>query len=208
MVGHADGIVAILPLKALAQAKSRLAPALGDRARRELVAWMLARVVAACRASALVSELLVVAGDEAAAVLARSLGTGVLVEPAPGLAAAMAAADRATASAPATLTVAADLPLARGEDLDAVCRAVTAARAVVVAPTRDGGTAALLRRPAGVIVPGYGPGSASAHLRAARRAGVTAVRLDVERLAHDVDTAEQLRATLTLAGARNRLASG
>lgn len=184
--------VAVVPLKALDQAKSRLAGHLGERRRRELTSWMFLRVVAACRASG-VRGILVVAGDEAAGGLARQMGVEVVVEATPGLDAAMAAADRATAGAPASLVVAADLPLARGTDLDAVCRAGEHGPCVAVAPTRDGGTGALLRRPPDVITPAYGPDSAAAHLQAAARAGVRAVRVDVASLAWDIDTAEHLR---------------
>lgn len=210
MVARAQGVVAIVPLKALDRAKTRLAPHLGAAARRELVIWMFARVVAACQAARLVDGLLVVAGDDAGAALARSLGSQVLIERAPGLPAAMATADSATAGLPATLVVAADLPLARGVDLDEVCRAGTTGPRVVVTPTHDGGTAALLRRPAGVVATAYGPRSATVHLQAARAAGVAGVRLDVSALAHDVDTPAHLRAVLplALAGDPSKLARG
>lgn len=194
----ADTAVAVVPLKALSRAKGRLAGHLPARDRRELVAWMFARVIAACRGASGVGAVLVVAGDDAAADLARGLTRGlavqVVVERKPGLAAAMAAADDATAAATASLVVAADLPLAGADDLDTVCRAGRRGPCVVVAPTRDGGTAALLRRPAGVIVPAYGPSSATAHLAAAAAAGARGVRLAVPALAFDVDTAEHLRA--------------
>lgn len=190
----ADTAVAVVPLKALSRAKGRLAGHLPARDRRELVAWMFARVIAACRGASGVGAVLVVAGDDAAADLARGLAVQVVVERKPGLAAAMAAADHATAAATASLVVAADLPLAGADDLDTVCRAGRRGPCVVVVPTRDGGTAALLRRPAGVIVPAYGPSSATAHLAAAAAAGARAVRLTVPALAFDVDTAEHLRA--------------
>lgn len=189
-----DTAVAVVPLKALNRAKGRLAAHLAARDRRALVAWMFARVIAACRGACGVDAVLVVAGDDAAADLARGLAVDVVVERKPGLGAAMAAADELTADAAASLVVAADLPLAGPDDLDAVCRAGRRGPCVVVAPTRDGGTAALLRRPVGLIVPAYGPSSATAHLAAAAAAGARATRLDVPALAFDVDTAEHLRA--------------
>ncbi|HVL99187.1 MAG TPA: 2-phospho-L-lactate guanylyltransferase [Egibacteraceae bacterium] len=195
-----DAPIAIVPLKALDEAKSRLAGHLDQAQRRELTAWMLSRVLAACRAARSLGDVLVVAGDEAAALLARRLRADVILEPLPGLPAAMATADRATAGAPATLVVAADLPLAAPGDLDAVCRAGGNDACVVVSPTRDGGTAALLRRPGAVIATLYGAGSAAAHLRAGRQAGVQALRVRRAGLALDVDTAEDLRA----AGRRDR----
>lgn len=185
--------LAVVPLKALERAKSRLAEHLDPTARRELVRWMFTRVITACRAASTVGDVLVVAGDAAAAQLAHDLDVRVVVEPRPGLAAAMATADRATAGASASLVVAADLPLAEAADIDVVCRAGQGGPCVVVVPTRDGGTAVLLRRPAGVVSTSYGRGSCAAHLRSARDAGVRATRLEVPALALDVDTADDLR---------------
>lgn len=189
-----DQTIAVVPLKALGQAKSRLADHLDGARRQELTAWMFTRVIAACRAAGGVGHILVVAGDERAAGLARALSLDVLVESTPGLAAAMAVADGATESAAATLVVAADLPLAGADDLDAVCRAGRRGPCVVVAPTSDGGTAALLRRPPRVVNTAYGPHSATTHLRSGWAVGVRAVCIDVPGLAVDIDTAEHLRA--------------
>lgn len=186
--------LAVVPLKALDRAKGRLAEHLDAAARRELVRWMFTRVVLACRAASTVADVLVVAGDEAAAGLARDLDVRVIVEPRAGLGTAMATADRAAGGAAASLVVAADLPLAGAADIEAVCRAGQRGPCVVVVPTRDGGTAVLLRRPVGVIPTSYGPGSCAAHLRGARSAGVHTVRLERPGLALDVDTADDLRA--------------
>lgn len=185
-------VVGIVPLKALDQAKGRLSPGLDAAARRDLAAWMLAHVVRACHDAAGVSRVVVVAGDRAGVALAREAGAETLLQPLAGLRAALDLADAELAGAAATLVVAADLPLIGPEDLDQVVAAAGAGRAVVVAPTSDGGTGALLRRPAGVIGTAYGPGSAAAHLALAQAAGVTAVRLDNPRLAMDIDTPEQL----------------
>jgi 2-phospho-L-lactate guanylyltransferase len=186
--------VAIVPLKALAGAKARLAPELDGAARRELVAWMLQRVVAACLATGEIGDVLAVVGDAEGAALAQAAGATVLREDAPGLRRALALADAHLAGHGSTLVVAADLPLVQPEDLAAVLAAAPSGPCVVVAPTADGGTGALLRRPPGIIAPAYGPGSADAHLSLARAAGIAAVRVDVPRLSLDVDTPSQLAA--------------
>lgn len=201
MLATAGGApLAVVPLKALDGAKSRLAGHLTPAERRALTCWMFSRVVAACRGASRVGDVLVVAGDEAGAVLARRNGVDVIVERRPGLAAALATADRAAGQAPATVVVAADLPLATPSAVDAVCLEGAEGPCVVVAPTRDGGTGALLRRPAGVVATAYGPGSADRHLAAAGTAGVHAVRIEIPALSLDVDTAEHLHA----AGLRDR----
>lgn len=198
---------AIIPLKALDAAKGRLAPDLDPSARRALTAWMFGRVLAACRGAEHIDGVLVVAGDEAAGALARAHAAAAVVEPRPGLDAALAAADDACADEAATLVVAADLPLARPADLDRVC-AVGERPGVVVAPTRDGGTGALLRRPPRAISTRYGPGSAAAHLALARAAGVPGLRLDVPALALDIDTAGQLQEAALLDGGLARWLRG
>lgn len=187
------GVVAIVPLKALSDAKRRLAPALDARRRRELVATLFETVVGACLDSAAVDGVLVVAGDAAAAALARPLPVDVVLEQRRGLPAAMAAAEAATRDVAATVVVMADLPLVTGRDVDAVCAAGRRGPVVVVAPARDGGTGALLRRPPGVVPTAFGRRSAHAHARLARVAGVPVTTVDVEGLARDVDTPEQLR---------------
>lgn len=202
-------VVAVVPLKAVSGSKSRLRGLLSAPAREELTGWMLSRVLAACRASTAVDEVLVVAGDQAAAGQAAAEGVAVLVQPRPGLAAALATADRAVTGSAASLVVVADVPLARGEDLDAVWAASrrrpgpgqlggseTAADApcVAVTPTWDGGTAVLLRRPPTVVGTAFGPASAAAHEHATAAAGVRAIRVNRARLSLDVDTPAALRA--------------
>lgn len=190
-------VTAVVPLKALGQAKGRLATHLDPGARRELVSWMFQRVLEACLHCGAVEAVLVVAGDAEAAALAGGRGARVLVEPRPGLTAALATADRVVGAGErgvtASLVVAADLPLATVADLDGVCAAGTSGPCVVVAPTRDGGTAALLRRPATVIPPAFGPGSADRHLRLAAATGARALAVDRPGLAIDVDDAGGLR---------------
>lgn len=192
---HPNGTVTgIVPIKALRRAKGRLGPGLDEGSRRELAAWMFTHVLEACLSCESLGDILVVAGDTEAAELAANLPVKVVVERSPSLAAAMARGDRETAKAEATLVVAADLPLLTASDLDTVCRAGADGPCVVVAPTRDGGTGALLRRPPDVIGTAYGPGSAEAHMALAADAGVAFVRCELPNAALDVDTAGSLRA--------------
>jgi 2-phospho-L-lactate/phosphoenolpyruvate guanylyltransferase len=186
----AAGVTALVPLKALAEAKGRLASQLTPEARAELAAWMLARVVEACAAAPSVTGLLVIAGDAAAARLATSLGVEVAVVGPPGLDHAVAAGHELLGPRPATLVLAADLPLATGPDVEAVC---TTDADVVIVPTPDRGTAALLRRPPSVIPTGFGPGSADRHAALAAAAGARTRIIERPALGLDVDTAEQLR---------------
>lgn len=184
---------AIVPVKALRHAKGRLVRDLAARQRRELTGWMLERVVDACLSAPGVGEMLVVAGDDEAAALARALGVEATVERRPGLPAALAAGDRLVAGAEASLVLTADLPLVTARSIGEVLAAAPPGPAVVVAESVDGGTSALLRRPPLVTGTRFGRDSARVHLALAERAGVPAVRLHVPELALDVDDAAALR---------------
>lgn len=190
---------AIIPLKALAQAKQRLAGALDGDDRRAFVAWMAGRVIAAAISCDGIDDVLLVAGDDEAAAVGRHAGVRALIEPTPGLEVALAAADAATVHATSTLILAADLPEVTSADITAVLEAARANPVVVIAPTRDGGTGALLRRPGAVIPTAYGHRSADAHAALARARGIEVVVLHRSALANDVDTPGELPAALALA---------
>ena len=192
-------VTAIIPLKALADAKGRLSGVLDAPERRALVAWMAGRVISACQACELIGEVLVVAGDDEGAALAVTAGASAFVVQEPGLLAALEAADLRAAGADATIIVAADLPAATAQELAEVILAAPAqGPTVVIAPTDDGGTGALLRRPSSVIPTAYGPDSAARHIQLAAAAGIAAVVVRRPGLSADVDTPEQLPPALAL----------
>lgn len=179
-------VTALVPLKALGEAKGRLAPAWSPTARRALAWRMAATVCDACVASTAITSVVVLAGDDDAATVADGRAVTVRRVP-PGLGAALADADAAISDAGATLVVAADLPLVRAAELTALVAAAGDGPAVVLAPTADGGTGALLRSPPRIVDPAFGPDSAAAHRRAAARAGVRVVQWWSPSLGHDID---------------------
>jgi len=82
----------------------------------------------------------------------------------------------------------------------------TDGRAVGLAPSSDGGTAALARMPALVIPARFGPRSARQHRAGAAAAGVPLVELDLASLRLDVDRIEDIEdfVALGLGGPRTR----
>jgi len=181
-------VVAVVPLKAIGSSKTRMAPALSPDDRALLLRRTFDRVVAAARRCVAVTEVLVVVGDDRGASWAMMSGASIVREtPGPGgLNAALAEVDASLGKTP-SLVIPADLPLVTGEDLDAMVEALPGVPGVVVCPTADGGTGGLLRAPGGIVPPCYGPGSADAHVDAARRAGVPVRRLLLPGLALDLD---------------------
>lgn len=191
------GPVALVPLRSPGDGKTRLAPALDRSTRARLAAAMLADVVAAVQAAGL--HVVVAAGGPAAVDAATSIGVDVVEDP-PGVRSlddVIAHAQRRLPQTNGLLVVQGDLPLLTSDDVRAVCEPDAP---VVLAPTDDAGTAALLRRPADVMGTAFGPGSADAHTRLARAAGITPRIVHRAGLALDVDVLADLRSLGTTAG--------
>ncbi len=182
--------VVLIPMKPLAAAKERLAPALSADERRRLSLAMLADVIAAARGF---DRVWVLNSDADAEDLSRDAGVESVPDPAPGggLNASLGEATRAAISAGATgvLVVSADLPCARTDDL----ASLVASPGVAIAPDRAGlGTNALWRCPGDVMDVAFGPDSLTAHAERARAAGSPALVASRPGLALDVDTPEDL----------------
>lgn len=179
-------ITAIVPLKALRRSKQRLADRLGGDERAALMARLFTHVVGICASTPAVTAVIAVVGDEHGGQLAREAGVAWLREPTAGLNAAVTHATRRLTT-DASLVVVADLPELTVDDIERVAAAGSVGPTVVVARTHDGGTGALLRRPADVIAPAFGVASAAAHLAAGLRAGVRTTLLSTPGVVHDVD---------------------
>ena len=180
----ADALTAIVPLRT--GGKTRLSPALAPSERSDLATAMLCDVATALREAG-IERIVVAAQGPSALASAAALGLEALPDPdeAKGLDHALRRAAARLDPAHTLLVVAADLPRLTGPDVGQVlaCRA-----SVVVAPTRDGGTGGLLRRPPTAIPTAYGPGSAAAHLLLAADAGLTGEQVSAPGFADDVDT--------------------
>ncbi|MEX2159347.1 MAG: 2-phospho-L-lactate guanylyltransferase [Dehalococcoidia bacterium] len=198
--------VALIPVKDLDQAKTRLAPVLDDPARRELVLAMLHDVLDAALGCAAIDRAAVVTRDPLVLALAASLGAEGMREPG-GLNEALDAAARRVAEAGATriVVIAADLPFARA---DGIASVVANGADVALVPSKDGGTNALASAP-GAFAFAFGPDSATRHEAAAQAAGLQAERLALPDLVLDIDTPEdldRLRDEIDRAGAHTRAA--
>jgi 2-phospho-L-lactate/phosphoenolpyruvate guanylyltransferase len=184
--------VPLVPLKALAEAKGRLAPGVGPLPRRLLAIAMFEDVIAALQAVPGLAAPVVVSPDREVWRRADAMGCRVVEEP-PGagdLNAALAAAAKAAGDGSPLLVVAADLPLASAAGLE---RVLAVEAPVAVVPSADGaGTNVLGWRDPASFTPSFGPDSAARHL-----AVPGAVRVDDPGLSLDVDTVDDLR---TVAG--------
>lgn len=180
-------VTAIVPLKALDHAKRRLSGRLTAGERRALMRTVFLHVLDVCAATPGIDRTIAVVGDDDGAALAARKTVTVIREPGGGLNHAVRHATNELPAEAASLVVVADLPELTTDDLGAVVAADAGTPGVLVAPTHDGGTGALLRRPADVIAPAFGGTSAAAHLRAAQQAGVRAGLIWRAGLARDID---------------------
>jgi len=189
---------AVVPVKALAASKSRLFPERPRRDVEQLSLAMMSDVIACLRAVAGVTRVCVVTPDAAVSERAEAEGAFVLLRPDPGLNPAIEAASAAVAGpGDGVLVVLGDVAAADPAEITRLL-AEAPARGVALAPSRDGGTSALLRRPADVIRACFGRDSAKRHREAAAAAGAPLLELALPSLAIDVDLGEDARAIQSL----------
>jgi len=182
---------AVVPVKTLAASKTRLFPDLEHAAVERLTLAMMTDVVAALQRVRALTRIAVVTPDTAVARAAEAAGVEALLRPDPGLNAAVehAAAEVCGAHGDGLLVVLGDVAAVAPADLETLIGAA-GTPGVALAPSRDGGTSALLRTPRDVIPARFGPDSAKRHREEAARAGVPCRQIALPSLAIDVDVAD------------------
>ena len=193
-------ICAVVPVKDTRHAKQRLAGILDDVQRQQLAHAMLDDVLAALTATAQLSSIIVVTSDRVAIEIAARHGIEISGE---------RAADGHTAAVTATarrlqvrgfdlLTVPADIPLVRSEDIHELITAHTKAFArqphgFSIVPARDQrGSNAVVCSPPGAVPLRFGNDSFFAHLASAKVRGIEPMILRLPRIALDVDAPDDL----------------
>lgn len=186
-------LVAVIPVKPLARAKTRLAGALSPDARSALMRESLRRAIGALRASDAVARVIVVTRDPTVAGWAREWGAEVLRERRTGLNAALRDARDAISGADAMLVISGDVALLEPADVAALAALAERPPAVVIAPDRhDRGTNALLLAPPDIIDVAFGLDSAARHAARARAAGVEPAMYRSDTIGLDLDDPEDL----------------
>lgn len=183
--------LALVPVKDLQTAKSRLSPALDLAARRQLVLEMLTRTVAVLRPQ--VDGVVVVSPDADVLRLAREVGAGTFFH-AGRLNPALEAARLSSVSRGATrlLVALGDLPLLTTDDVRAV---LSGGADVVIAPDHaEQGTNLLFLVPPLAIPFQYGAFSCQRHAQAARGRGLRVAYHRSPTSALDVDVPADLAA--------------
>lgn len=185
--------VAIVPINALALAKSRLAAVLSPDERRQLVFWMADRVLRAVRDSGMVDAIAVVSPDVDALMWAGERGAVPILQRGGRLNAGLFQARRwaLESGAARLLVLLADLPLLTPDELRAFVALTESAEqetALALAPDRQRvGTNAMLLRPPDVIPFAFGRASFVRHQELAASAGIVPRVLTSPGLAFDTD---------------------
>lgn len=196
--------VAVIPVKRLSAAKSRLRGAVEAARHEDLALALVCDTVEAVRSCPAVAQVLLVTDEPALTRGAAPPGVRAVADPSGGLNAAVRfGADRCAGLGRRRVVLAGDLPALRPDDLSAVLRAVTdGAHLRAFVPDAAGtGTVLLAAAPGVAIDPLFGVDSAAAHLAS----GAYELTGDWPGLRRDVDTAQDLRAVLGLgAGPRTR----
>jgi len=188
-------IAALVPAKALDQAKGRLADLLGEDERRRLALAMLEDVVRALQGVEAIDSIHVVSPDGQVLDKARELGATAVEEPTSvrGINQALIHALSTIEPKPdAVLAVLADVPAVTAEEIASVI-AEAPERGVVICPSIAKGTSALLLRPPDVIPFRFGELSFQAHKRQAAALKIETRVVRIESLERDIDEPDDLR---------------
>lgn len=189
-------IHALIPVKDLAQTKSRLTPPLTGDERAALTLQMLRTVIAAARESGVLERITVVSPDMTVLALAEERGAAALVQQTTGLNPALdeARADAIARGADAILVLHADLPRLQPAEITDLIALLPSSPAAVIAPDYTGsGTNALLLSPPATLPFQFGPDSFARHVAAAQERGVRYAIARAPGIAGDVDTPDDVR---------------
>jgi len=176
----------VVPLKPLAEAKSRLRGACPGVPHERLVLALAKATITAIGKTPGVGRILVVTGDRTAAEALMLAGAEIAEDPGGGLNTALARTAAALTGPVAAMP--ADLAALRPEELDDALRAGGAYARWFAADARGTGTAVLACADGRLLDPRFGPASARAH----EISGAVALDGAWPTLRHDVDTPADL----------------
>jgi 2-phospho-L-lactate guanylyltransferase len=196
---------AIIPVKPLSQAKSRLATVLTPAEREHLAGALLERTVRLLLSVREIRSVLVISRDADVLAIAQKWGAQAIEEIGTlDLNSALQWATQTLSAwnADGALVVPEDIPLLVEEDVQQVLSLARDANSLVISPDRrEEGTNLLFMRPPGLIPYGFGERSFAEHQRLAREANAAVSIYRSERAALDLDTPDDLRQYRELAKA-------
>ena len=201
---------ALVPVKSLSTAKSRLSTSLIRSQRERLVLDMFHHVLGVLLACDLFDKISVVSPDHHILENASLLGAQAIHEEYNGHNQALhtAALKERSESVSMLLTISADLPLLTSQEIRCFFKQ-SSQYDVVLAPSRDGtGTNAIMVRPPLAVPYVFGPGSLQNFVDAANQKHLSYTKFHSIGLALDVDTIDDLNQAESLKNKRKEMIYG
>jgi len=201
---------ALIPVKSLSTAKSRLASSFTQQQRERLVLDMLHHVLCVLLDGELFEKVLVVSSDKQVLEKAYLWGAQAVVEEYHGHNQALHAAALREKSEGVTtlLTISADLPLLTTQEIRCFYEK-SLQHDVVLAPSRDGtGTNAIMVHPPLAVPYVFGPGSLQSYIEVAMQKHLSFSKFHSIGLALDIDTIDDLDEAEVLNSNRKEIAYG
>ena len=187
---------ALIPVKRLSRSKGRLSIVFKPEERERFVLSMLEDVLGAVSSSHL-HQTVVIGFDDDVRLIAERFDAYFLLEPGGGLNSALRYALNwcEKRGVEAVLILPADIPLVEEGDLNEITRLSDEA-SVVISPSMDGGTNALMLKPPSVIKTCFGSGSFKRHISEASKKGIPVRVYRSPRVSLDIDSVQDLKALL------------
>jgi len=198
-------VFAIIPVKRLDNAKSRLSPLLTDDERKQFCLKMLEDVLKTVKSTKGIDQTVVVSNDPEVSHVAKNFDVAYIRERKTGLNEAVSEAVDWCVGRKATsiLVLPADIPLVAPADLNRML-ALGEKASMVISPSRSGkGTNALLLTPPDACPTFYGSCSFQRHLEEASKRRISFRRFRSQRIALDIDTVEDLKDFILTNGKEN-----
>ncbi len=198
--------VGLVPVKGLSKAPlSRLASLLNEEERGRLSLTMLRDVLTVLTGVDGFEGLVAVTRDPTVREIAESHRIRVIEEPVnivgEGPAVDYGAGVLAGEGVEGVLIVPSDLPLVDRSDIETLLDVDIGSPSVVMAPSDDGGTNALLKRPPDAVPSRFGPDSLPLHIREAESRGIPYRVIPLPSFTTDIDSPEDLLQFLDTPGA-------
>jgi 2-phospho-L-lactate guanylyltransferase len=189
------GTCALVPVKRLGGAKSRLSAIMTAPERAALAEAMLLDVLDVLLAVKGFAAIVLVTGDLALGAKAGALGVRVIDDPhetGTNDAVARGLERLKTWNFGSALVVPGDIPFLGAVEIEAALAALARTSVVLAPARRDGGTNLLGLSPLDAIAPVFGPDSFARHLAAASAKGIKPVVLPSAGAGHDIDVPSDL----------------
>jgi 2-phospho-L-lactate/phosphoenolpyruvate guanylyltransferase len=189
-------IAAVIPMKSLHSAKSRLSNILTAQQRKNLAMYLLNATIKELKKSNFISEIVIVSSDEAVKNYSSLNNLKFIKDSDKGVNKAVILADKYCVDngINANIVIPQDLPFISAKEIDEICTISNKYhQCIIICPSkRFDGTNILFRKPPGVIKTHYDDDSYMNHLKEASKFKIPIESLDIVKLRFDLDTKEDL----------------